>query len=247
MISKANENQLLYRLYCGDDYIIHFNPTDDDPWYPGEGRKVAKEPSKQSSCLILKVGLTRLELAEYGGWYDGSNWLPSKKMNEQRSELFCGEDTNAFTLPQFRSITWCPLAFLGYYGDSHGLKPSTTFIKQKQNRIKSHEQLSNYYSLASVWIHEWTHLQSGTRDQPAYDADSNIIVNEDSYGYYYCANLARKIANPANPGDDPNGPDTQSGKSLAIANADNYAYFALAMYLNEWDWGEGIALNRFGF
>ena len=46
---------------------------------------------------------------------------------------------------------------------------------------------------------------------------------------------------PANPGKDPDGPDTKSGKLLVLDNADSYAHFATAMYLDKWDWSDGTA------
>lgn len=169
-------------------------------------------------------------LAQYGGWWDGEiNWFKSQKASEQRSDVFCSASTGAFTISAFQSITWCPNAFSGF-GNGHQYLTSIGGIQANQKQINKDDPLKKYESLASVWLHEWTHLQSSTADQPAYDGKGNSISGK-SYGFYGCANLARKS------------PD---GQRLAIANADTYAYFAMAMYLDKWDWSSGIAANSLG-
>lgn len=135
----------------------------------------------------------------------------------------------AFTISAFQSIIWCPNVFTEF-SNGHKYLISIGDIKKNQKQIAKFDPLKKYESLASVWVHEWTHLQSETADQPQYDSDSNLVPNAKSYGFFACVNLARKKAN---------GPDSQSGKQLAIANADIYAYFAMAMYLDEWDWSGG--------
>ena len=102
-------------------------------------------------------------------------------------------------------------------------------MKSNQNsQIKKDDPLKNFESLASTWVHEWTHLQSNTNDQPAYDGKGNAIANSKTYGFFACVNLAKK------------------DKALAVANADTYAYFAMAMYLDQWNWSSGLAADRFG-
>ena len=182
-------------------------------------------------------------MAQYGGWFDGSiNWFKSLKVDEQRSDVFCKSNTGAFTIRNFQSITWCPGSFSGF-SNGHKYLKNIDSIQQNQKQIKKFDPLKNYESLASTWVHEWTHLQSGTADQPAYDAKSNPIAGEKTYGFFSCVNLARKKVT-SNAG--PNDPASQSGKSLAIANADSYAYFAMAMYLDKWDWSDGFAQNALG-
>ena len=67
-------------------------------------------------------------------------------------------------------------------------------------------------------------MQSSIADQPAYDGKGNSVSGK-SYVFFGCANLARK------------------GQALAIDNADTFAYFAMAMYLESWDWSNGFAEN----
>ena len=71
-------------------------------------------------------------------------------------------------------------------------------------------------------------------DQPAFDDNGNKIDGQYSYGFHRCYNLATKdygIGNPANP----------LGQDRAILNADTYHIFALASYLDQWDWADGVA------
>ncbi len=57
-------------------------------------------------------------------------------------------------------------------------------IKQNQSQIKKLDSLDSYKSLASIWIHEWTHLfLENIIDQPAYDAYSNRVPNQKTYGF----------------------------------------------------------------
>lgn len=60
---------------------------------------------------------------------------------------------------------------------------------------------------------------------------------------FACANLAKKKVTPsAYLGDL----TERSGKQLAAANADSSAIFAMAMYMDQWDWSAGIAQNSLG-
>ncbi|KAL2039799.1 hypothetical protein N7G274_007658 [Stereocaulon virgatum] len=214
-IDDANMNfEGLHWLYCNDDYLTHYNPEDEDPRAFGDNKP--------------KVGeIENGRLKEFGGWYDGSfQFFKSKKAGETRAELFCGPGVGAFTIRTFQSITWCPNAFSGF-SNGHKYVTSIGGIKADQKQIKKDDPLKNYESLASVWLHEWTHLQSSTADQPAYDSSGNSISGK-SYGFFNCVNLARK------------------GQSLAVANADTFAYFAMAMYLESWDWSNGFAENSLG-
>ena len=169
--------------------------------------------------------LTSTGLKDFGGWWDGEiNWFKSKKLDEQRSAVLCSSGTGAFTIYRYQSITWCPASFDGF-GNGHKYLTSIGAIKNDQNQIKKNDQLKNYESLAGVWVHEWTHLQSQTNDEPAYHLDGSPVPNGKSYGFYLCATLAKK------------------SKSQAVTNADTYAYFAMAMYLDAWDWSEGRAMS----
>ncbi len=80
-------------------------------------------------------------------------------------------------------------------------------------------------------------------DQPAYDAYSNRVPNQKTYGFFACANLAKKQVTPSAYLGDPTKP---CGKRLAATNADNYTIFAMAMYMDQWDWSSRIAQNSLG-
>ena len=189
--------------------------------------RTAVSTSSTASKRALIISETSTGLKDFGGWYDGEfRFFQSKKANEAREEIFCKPSVGAFTIEVFQSITWCPNAFSGF---SNGFKYVTSIggIKADQKQIKKDDPLNKYESLASVWLHEWTHLHSSTDDQPAYDKSGNSISGK-SYGFFNCVNLARK------------------GQSLAVANADTFAYFAMAMYLESWDWSNGFAENSLG-
>ncbi|KAL5386671.1 hypothetical protein DPSP01_004035 [Paraphaeosphaeria sporulosa] len=93
-----------------------------------------------------------------------------------------------------------------------------------------------------TWMHEVNHLLTTNDDQPAldkngkrlkvtktvYNHDTNQYEDEEkdepSYGYELARNLA-----------------THGGASGMI-NPDNIAFFALAMFFNEFDWSRGFAM-----
>ena len=188
---------------------------------------MAVSTSSTASKRALIISETSTGLKEFGGWYDGTfNFFRSEKAGETRGEIFCGPGVGAFTIRVFQSITWCPNAFSGF-SNGHKYVTSIGGIKADQKQIKKDDPLKNYESLASVWLHEWTHLHSSTADQPAYDKSGTSIAGK-SYGFFNCVNLARK------------------GQSLAVTNADTFAYFAMAMYLESWDWSNGFAENSLG-
>ncbi|KAF1951649.1 hypothetical protein CC80DRAFT_597120 [Byssothecium circinans] len=92
-----------------------------------------------------------------------------------------------------------------------------------------------------TWLHELHHLITRSNDAPAVDKKGNPIkitekvynyatnqyedqeVNEKSYGYDLCRNLALNGV-------------------LGLNNPDNLAFFALAMFFGEHDWSRGFAM-----
>ena len=172
--------------------------------------------------------LINVDYARFGGWYNGDGgWIASNEANEQRSKRLCNPKKGAFTVRNNRWITWCPSSFTGLPNGDRYLE-SINDIKNNQNIIKKDDLLKDYESLASVWVHKLSHLMANTFDQPSYDENGNPVPDQRTYGYFEGVYLARK------------------DKNLAKKNADSLTYFAMAMYLNDWDWSMGIATNRFG-
>ena len=145
--------------------------------------------------------------------------MRSASSHDKRSDYFCTNTKSGYVGAMVKrasnSLLICPATF------RHG-QPDITKYAAHQHRIHENDPISEYYAISRTWIHELTHLLSGTSDVQAKDM-SGRIPGGTAYGFEYCVALAKFHS------------------TGAMDNADCYAVFAVAMYLDEWDWSSGRA------
>ncbi|KAF2173680.1 hypothetical protein M409DRAFT_15956 [Zasmidium cellare ATCC 36951] len=198
-------------LYCGTDGWKFLKPEDDDPYSPG--KKISDKLTFDKDTMQLPDGV----------WVFDFNYLILRGATST-DHTMCRDGVYAETLAPRSFITWCNLGFarLGLSIDPKAVKE---FDRLDDTPRKS---------MSQTWVHELAHFYGsypdgqGLPDRPAVDKDGNPALDKEgrpvkTYGIPLIFNLAKKDA-------------VQGART-----ADAYGWFAVAMYLSDWNWSQGFA------
>ncbi|KAF2491593.1 hypothetical protein BU16DRAFT_542698 [Lophium mytilinum] len=225
-----------WSIYCTDADWEWLKETREDPEQPG--KKISETQS--TMCGSGGVWYSKNRVGTESHYREGP---PPKKVLGVSSKKgpICGFDKDymAETDMSLGIITLCK-AGLDQVVDIKAQEIYADKKKPFSSQTKSSD-LDKTGGMAITLIHEMLHMVGALKDQAIYDDAGNKITqrvtmwntktnkyeetNTDvlAYGYANCVDLAKRK------------PD------LAPRNPDSFSFFAIAMYLKDWDWSHGYA------
>ncbi|KAF2685272.1 hypothetical protein K458DRAFT_388163 [Lentithecium fluviatile CBS 122367] len=229
-------------LYCDDKQFRFIRDEEPDPEDPD-----SKIEENYPTCK------------KYGGiWYSDQNpdfehYVQRAPPLDDEDRIYCRGETRAMTRMEPPKIMWwCPA----------GLKdtPSIDAVRSRIRMVRTPPALATMLirthritkldniagdfdinDMPTTWIHEMGHLLFRQRDHQTYDSNGNLkTLRQDVWD-----SNTRRFVESQKPAETFNFKEaTRLAKfnpRAAIESPENFAQFAKAMYLSDWDWHLGYA------
>ncbi|KAL9093829.1 MAG: hypothetical protein Q9165_003752 [Trypethelium subeluteriae] len=223
-------------LFCTDQWLSQWVEPDD--------------PVPEGDTVNYKPGQTPPKFKDtssypLGAWFAGVGsqfkpaqqyWSFSKTTPRVRPcNTAAGSQTIAFTLPKLETgiVTFC----------DHGLSKFTASLSDQKKKVKRFDSIVKLDTTAGEWSHELGHLLDDVDgvyldDLQAVDEKGQDKVDGTGkpiliYEWYDCVTACK-------------GTTTMAGHNYpnlprSFATAQTFTFFAVAMYLDNWNWYEGWA------